>query len=134
MTTEPTQSAESANQRLSFDQVAGLLARLEHELRALETEMSAAIEAVPSTHRESAKNLVHYVALRQRDLRTLQAELAERGLSSLGRSESCVMGGLLEVAARAHESLAVHEHGMPVELERLTGAPVHDVVQPPAGG
>jgi pyruvate kinase len=63
--------------------------------------------------------LVHYVALRQRDLRVLQAQLAQLGLSSLGRAESCVMGGVLEVSARAHESLTVHGHDVQAELDRL---------------
>ncbi len=68
--------------------------------------MRASIDAVPPDRRESATNLVHYVALRQLDLRELQAELQQHGLSSLGRSESCVLGNLLEVTARVHESLA----------------------------
>ena len=54
--------------------------------------MAGAIEHVPEAHRESARNLVHYVALRQLDLRELQLQLAQLGLSSLGRSESCVHG------------------------------------------
>ncbi|MEI9941133.1 MAG: pyruvate kinase [Pseudomonadota bacterium] len=120
MNTEPNATAESTDARLHFDQLAGLLAQLEHELLELESEMSLAIQAVPTTHRESAKNLVHYVALRQRDLRALQAQLAQRGLSSLGRSESCVMGGLLQVSARVQESLTVHDHGGREELERLS--------------
>jgi len=39
---------------------------------------------------ESAKNLLHYVSLRRRDLRALQDRLAVEGLSSLGRAESHV--------------------------------------------
>lgn len=39
----------------------------------------------------SARNLLHYIALRRRDLRGVQQQLAEQGLSSLGRSESHVM-------------------------------------------
>src|SRR6187549_2319743 len=101
MTTEPTAIADPTLFGVRFDQVTGLLEQLERDLLALESEMSLAIQAVPSTHRESAKNLVHYVALRQRDLRPLQAELAQRGLSSLGRTESCVMGGVLQVSSRA---------------------------------
>ena len=47
---------------------------------------------------ESARNLVHYVALRSRDLRPLQADLAAMGLSSLGRFESVVLDSLHAVA------------------------------------
>lgn len=103
----------------AFDAIAGELGGLERELRALETTMQAEIDAVPSSHRESARNLVHYVALRQRDLRALQGQLSRCGLSSLGRSESCVMGGLLEVAARTQEALAARRQNEPAELDRL---------------
>ena len=40
---------------------------------------------------QSAENLLHYLALRSRDLRPLQNELAQLGLSSLGRAEAHVM-------------------------------------------
>jgi pyruvate kinase len=39
---------------------------------------------------ESARNLLHYLSLRRRDLRPLQDQLAALGLSSLGRAESHV--------------------------------------------
>jgi pyruvate kinase len=119
MTSEPNEIAAPALFGLRFDQVCALLEQLERELLALESEMSPAIQAVPITHRESAKNLVHYVALRKRDLRPLQAELAQRGLSSLGRTESCVMGGVLQVSSRAHEALSIQGQDVRVELERL---------------
>jgi len=93
--------------RGSLAQVARDLVHLEERLRGLEKEMRAAIERVPPERRESARNLVHYVALRQHDLRDLQLRLSQRGLSSLSHSESCVMGSLLAVAERAHESLAL---------------------------
>lgn len=101
MTTEPPEATESINTPWTLDQVARELGELERGLLQLESEMSQAIEAIPSSHRESAKNLAHYVALRQRELRALQAQLAMRGLSSLGRAESCVMGALLQVSTRA---------------------------------
>lgn len=68
------------------------------ELRrvALEAERDAqaSIQAVASVHRASAANLVHYVALRSRDLRPLQVRLSTDGLSSLGRMEPRVMANL----------------------------------------
>jgi pyruvate kinase len=42
---------------------------------------------------------VHYVALRTLDLRSLQAELSELGLSSLGRAEGDVLGAVQAVKA-----------------------------------
>jgi pyruvate kinase len=44
--------------------------------------------------RESAYNLVHYLAIRRHDVRALQDELARLGLSSLGRMEAHVMASL----------------------------------------
>ena len=119
MTSQLPETTETSNADWRLDQIAAELVDLERGLLELESEMSVAIEAVPATHRDSARNLVHYVALRQRDLRDLQAQLAQRGFSSLGRSESCVIGGLLQVSARAHESLAVHGQAAEGELERL---------------
>ena len=87
--------------------VAPELIRIENKLVRLERGMRRAISRVGPKRRDSAKNLVHYVALRQQDLRDLQGQLSKRGLSSLGRSESCVMESLLQVSERAHESLAL---------------------------
>ncbi len=104
----------------SLETLARQLVRLEKRLVQVEREMSAPLRRVAAEGRASARNLVHYVALRRQDLRGLQAELSRRGLSSLGRSESCVMGSLLEVAARAHESLAlVGDTRAAKELARL---------------
>lgn len=49
------------------------------------------LEKVHPNYRDSAKNLLHYLAFRRRDLRPLQMRLAELGLSSLGRAESHVL-------------------------------------------
>lgn len=119
MTTEPLDTTEPSNAPWELDQTAAAIGELERALLELESEMSVAIEAVPEVRRDSAKNLVHYVALRQRDLRALQAQLAQRGLSSLGRSESCVMDSVLQVSARAKESLAVGGQAAEGEFERL---------------
>jgi len=42
----------------------------------------------------SARNLLHYIALRRHELREVQRTLAELGLSSLGRCERWVLGNL----------------------------------------
>jgi pyruvate kinase len=59
---------------------------------------------LPDVHRESAKNLLHYLALRRRDLRDLQARLATCGLSSLGRAEAQVLP-TVEAVRRAVQRL-----------------------------
>ena len=60
-------------------------------LVAAEAARAADIAATHPRHRRSAANLIHYVELRQHDVRELQQRLAELGLSSLGRSEPHVL-------------------------------------------
>ena len=69
----------------------GELSGLRAEMLRLEGDSAAWLGDLHEAHAESARNLLHYVALRRRDLRGLQQQLAEQGLSSLGRSESHVM-------------------------------------------
>ena len=59
-------------------------------------------EAVHANYRDSARNLLHYLALRRQDLRSLQLRLAALGLSSLGRSESHVLATLDAVLQALH--------------------------------
>jgi pyruvate kinase len=109
-------------ERASLAGVRRELVDLERRLDDLEKEMSASIERVPEEHRESARNLVHYIALRHHDLRDLQLRLAQLGLSSLGRSEGCVRWSLGQVSRRANEALA---------LRGMTTAE-HELCQDPA--
>jgi pyruvate kinase len=57
------------------------------------------IDAAHPRHRASARNLLHYLALRRRDLRPLQQRLSLLGLSSLGRAEAHVLATLDAVLA-----------------------------------
>lgn len=73
------------------------LERLLHDVQQLVASLSEAeyvwtsrLDTVAPEHRVSARNLVHYWAIRQSDLRDLQTRLAAFGLSSLGRSEAHV--------------------------------------------
>lgn len=82
------------------------LFRLLEQIDALLTSLSNAESAwadwlptIAPEHRSSARNLVHYWAIRRLDLRDLQTELAVFGLSSLGRSESHVQATLAAVRA-----------------------------------
>jgi pyruvate kinase len=76
-----------------LEHVDGLLTRLSDA----ESPWASWLSAVAPERRSSARNLVHYWAIRQFDLRELQAELAVFGLSSLGRSESHVQATLAAV-------------------------------------
>jgi pyruvate kinase len=64
---------------------------LHSDMLELEIEgMSKATDIHPS-YLESARNLLHYLALRRHDIRILQERLSSYGLSSLSRSESHVL-------------------------------------------
>jgi len=65
-----------------------LVRELRSELCAAEVRNEALIQAMPGPRQASARNLFHYLALRRRDIRATQAQLAAVGLSSLGRAES----------------------------------------------
>ncbi len=77
-----------------FTQVRGLI----DDAEQLCTEFEAELSVIPQSHQASATNLIHYVALRRKDIRALQVALAGWGLSSLGRLEGHVMAGLVSVA------------------------------------
>lgn len=77
--------------------VSAQLAALRAALDEAEREHAPEIESVPARYRPGARNLVHYVALRGFDLRALQEQLADMGLSSLGRCEARVLDALDDV-------------------------------------
>ncbi|MBW8370726.1 MAG: pyruvate kinase [Thiobacillus sp.] len=79
------------------------------ELMAIRTDMVAGLTRsqphlakVDANYRDSARNLLHYLALRRHDLRPLQLRLAALGLSSLGRAESHVLSTVDEVLGVLH--------------------------------
>jgi len=60
------------------------------------------IAHVHPANRRSAENLLHYLALREDDVRELQVLLASEGLSSLGRSEAHVRASVEAVLGALH--------------------------------
>ncbi|MDP2164726.1 MAG: pyruvate kinase [Hydrogenophaga sp.] len=72
-------------------------AMLQSERRYADT-----IARVAPHQRASARNLVHFLALRATDLRGLQSRLAWLGLSSLGRAESHVLANVDKVLGILH--------------------------------
>lgn len=103
-------SADAARAQLwSPEAIEGLLAdllRLRAALVELEQEHAADIAAIPAGQQASARNLLHYVALRNHDIRDLQDRLTIRGLSSLGRCEGHVLDNVeavTQVLARLAE-------------------------------
>lgn len=95
-----------ADDNIKHDSSDDTAAVLLHELASLRSDIVAEavhwaprIAAVHADHRLSALNLLHYLALRQRDLRPLQQRLAMLGLSSLGRAEAHVLASVDAVLA-----------------------------------
>ncbi len=88
---------ESLEAKISFKDLAQQIGGLIRYAQLLQEKYDVTLKAVHPAFRKSAINLLHYLALRHTDLRQLQAELAELGLSSLGRTESHVLASLLAV-------------------------------------
>jgi pyruvate kinase len=93
------------------------------ELLAIRADMLAAPTEVPSrldevhlNFLESARNLLHYLALRRRDLRPLQRRLAAFGLSSLGRAEPHVLGTVDAVLGVLHRLMGCEWRSSPPDL------------------
>jgi pyruvate kinase len=102
-----------------------LLEQLSEELTSLCSDMLEAEAsllkqhlALLEVHRLSARNLVHYLALRRRDIRELQTQLTLLGLSSLGRAESHVFSTVLTVL-RAMNALLGITGSLPFPKEPL---------------
>src|SRR5688500_1139270 len=89
METELSQRVESG-ETSQLQDLKDQLDTLRLEMMDLETNALDEQFDLHEAQTESAKNLLHYVSLRRRDLRTLQDRLAAQGLSSLGRAESHV--------------------------------------------
>lgn len=64
----------------------------------MERRFARHIARVDPAYQASARNLVHYLALRRRDVRPIQTQLVALGLSSLGRSEANTLAGLNAVS------------------------------------
>jgi pyruvate kinase len=70
------------------------LAAVRTELTRFEARFRRFLRTMTASTAASGRNLLHYLALRQHDLRRLQGALAEHGLSSLGRAEAHVQASL----------------------------------------
>jgi len=80
----------------------------------LASETHAGIEAIDPGYQKSARNLLHYLAIRRSDIRGLQTDLGRLGLSSLGRLEAHAQATIDAVTAVLHR-LAGRES--PISLE-----------------
>jgi len=86
-------------QSVDIRQLSAQLESIYDDAKSLEAHYAEDLAAVHTDFRDGALNLVHYLALRQADIRDLQKSLAALGLSSLGRVEHDVMASIRAVRA-----------------------------------
>lgn len=72
------------------------------------------LEKVHPSNLKSAKNLIHYLALRNQDIREIQNTLWQLGISRLGRAESHVMASIISVQNILQGIL----NELPIEFEK----------------
>ena len=101
------------------------LVELRRSMRALESSSTAHLARVHPSFAASARNLVHYLAVRGHDVRGLQRRLAALGLSSLGRAESHVLS-TVDAVVKALRMMSGQQGGPPpdpaeVDFERGRG-------------
>jgi pyruvate kinase len=82
------------------------------EMLELEADEFAKIHSLHDTQTESARNLIHYLALRRHDLRHIQEKLSLKGLSSLGRAESHVKASIDAIAEILRHLTNNHDFGL----------------------
>lgn len=78
------------------------LGKLRDAMLEREAQSSALLAGVSGDYAFSARNLIHYLALRSTDLRQIQQKLSWLGLSSLGHAESHVLANLNKVLGLLH--------------------------------
>ena len=75
---------------------------LRQSMRECEAVLAHRLAGIHPDYQASARNLAHYLALRQVDRRPLQESLARLGVSSLGRAESNVLANVDKVLGILH--------------------------------
>jgi pyruvate kinase len=96
--THPATRAREAD----LDALIAALSALAATLLEVEDEHASALARVAPEHLASARNLLHYLALRRIDICSLQERLQALGLSSLGRAEAHVLGNVHAVLRILH--------------------------------
>src|SRR5271166_3712476 len=116
----PSAHAQPTIMRLIHD-----LEELRDSALALERDLGGELAAIPLEHLPSARNLLHYLAVRQHDVREIQDDLAKLGLSSLGRLEpytlACV-DSVLAALSRLCEPPQVLDLKPPPPVDFQTGS------------
>src|SRR5262245_56728280 len=93
-TTDPVGNPKARHPADEPSQLIEQVESLRNDMLRLAEDSADLLQHTHAHHRLSAQNLLHYLALRSRDLRLLQTRLAAAGLSSLGRAESHVLAAV----------------------------------------
>ena len=117
--TAPRRTAREVSRSLRLERALRGVEELRLAALAAELEFATQLDATTPALRESAYNLVHYLAVRRHDVRELQDHLIRLGLSSLGRMEAHVMASL-QAVIEALSTLA----NRPVPADVLRTPPV----------
>lgn len=88
----------------SLDHLRVSMERIYRNMKAAERHAAQNIAHVHPQQKRSAVNLIHYLALRREDLRALQDELHDAGLSSLASAESHALRQVQAVLQRLGKS------------------------------
>lgn len=83
-----------AQQDDQFHQLYQSLRQIRREVARLPNQQPDLLPGLAPTHRRGARNLLHYLGLRRHDLRPLQTQLVELGITSLGQVEANVLPAL----------------------------------------
>ncbi|HEY7751121.1 MAG TPA: pyruvate kinase, partial [Ignavibacteriaceae bacterium] len=78
-------------------QLLNQLEEIKQHALEFEKKYSGELEKVHPSNLNSAGNLIHYLALRDQDIREIQNSLWQFGISRLGRAESHVMASIISI-------------------------------------
>ncbi len=99
------------------------LLELRESMLDLEMRNANALKVVAPRHRISARNLIHYLAMRRRDLRGLQVQLAQLGVSSIGRAEAYALASVNNIIGLTDRVLGEgHRSGADAPCDHAAGA------------
>lgn len=110
-----------------LEKLTAAITTLRDQALSLEQAYGTEIQKIAPDYQNSARNLLHYLALRQHDLRELQHELTVAGVSSLGRSEAHVLASLSavrEILRRAQGNAPTTSTELLPPVDFATGAEV----------
>lgn len=107
---------------IDIGQLRALLLSIYDDAIELESRYAEDLAAVHPDFRDGALNLVHYLALRQTDIRDLQATLTQLGLSSLDPVEHDVLTSIRAVLVALALMSPATDGDTPLELSVLAAA------------